>query len=200
MRPKVVATVLIVAFTLLAALFLIPKFFRPPSSPLAAENAGGPAVLPNSSPTNDPSEAPHRPVISPPVPAAPPDPAQAKYVSDRVTELEKLAMRNDSAARDEILSELQNSNRTVRHAALEAAIQFGDRSVVPRLQEVAAQTEDSAEKSEILEAIDYINLPSLTEYLAAQREPAGTTQPRSATNRLTRRLRVPAPTPAPNNP
>ena len=79
-----------------------------------------------------------------------------------------MSWNDDTESRDAILSELKtNSDKTIRAAALEAAIQFGDRSVVPPLQAIAAQTDDPEEKQNILDAIDYINLPSLTEYLAA---------------------------------
>jgi hypothetical protein len=77
-------------------------------------------------------------------------------------------MNNDVQSRDTILSELKNNpDKKIRAAALEAAIQFDDRSVVPPMQEIAAQTQDPEEKASILEAIDYINLPSLAEYMAA---------------------------------
>jgi hypothetical protein len=72
---------------------------------------------------------------------------------------------NDTEARDIILSELDNSDREIREGALEAAIQFSDRSVIPRLREAADRTSDATEKEAILAAIDYLNLPSLTEYL-----------------------------------
>src|SRR5262249_1745050 len=61
---------------------------------------------------------------------------------------------------------------------LEAIVQFDDRAAIPRLKEIAEQTEDEEEKKEILEAADFINLPSLSEYLAqqqAQRDAMGMT-------------------------
>jgi hypothetical protein len=88
---------------------------------------------------------------------------------------------------------MRNPDKAIRKGALEAAIQFGDRSVVPTLQDIAAQTDDPAEKAEILAAIDYINLPSLTEYLS-QRNAAGLTNtPQISTNRSGHRPRRQAP-------
>jgi hypothetical protein len=81
-----------------------------------------------------------------------------------------LAMKNDAISRDAILAELQNPEKELREAALSAAIEFNDRSVLPRLQEIADQTSDSGEKAKILEAIEYIKLPSLTERLAARQQ------------------------------
>jgi hypothetical protein len=105
--------------------------------------------------------------------------AHDQYVRKRIAELEALSMKDDVVSRDIILSELRNSDRDIRKGALEAAIQFSDRSVIPRLEEVAAQTEDAAEKAEILEAIEYIKLPSLTEFLEQQKAHA---KPATLTN------------------
>lgn len=69
-----------------------------------------------------------------------------EYVQRRSVELMDLAMKNDTASRDAILDELQNPDRDIRKAAVAAAIQFGDRSAVPRLQEAADQAQDSVEK------------------------------------------------------
>ncbi len=103
--------------------------------------------------------------------------AHAKYVHRRVRELEGLAWNNDVESRDIILSELRtNSDKTIREAALEAAVQFDDRSVVPPMQEIAAQTQDPEEKAKILETINYINLPSLSEYMAAHPTTPGAAQ------------------------
>ena len=102
-------------------------------------------------------------------------------------------MNNDDASRDAIWAELKNPDKAIRKAALEAAIQFGDRSVVPRLKEIAGQTEDPAEKAAIQQAIDYINLPSLTERLAEQKaaraaggETAPPQDPQAVSNRIAR--------------
>ena len=187
MRPKVVAAVLFLAVAVLAIAALVSNALRPQSPALpapgrdssaetfpGAESAGSslaPAAAPDWSP---PVLAPAASALGNQVAtnAVAEDAAHERYVKQRIAELEALAMNNDAASRDAILAELQNPDKEIRHAALEAAIQFGDRSVVPRLQEIADQTEDSAEKAEILEAIDYLNLPSLTEYLAERRAQA----------------------------
>lgn len=111
------------------------------------------------------------------------DAEHARLVRKRVNELYSLAMNNDTASRDVILSEMKNPNTVIRKAALEAAIQFDDRSVVPYLKEIADQTEDPREKVAILDAIDYINLPSLTEHIA-QRKAMGLPDAPPSTNFL----------------
>jgi hypothetical protein len=92
----------------------------------------------------------------------------AEYVQQRISQLNALAMNNDSASLETILSELRNPDRQIRKGALEATIQFEDRAAIPRLKEIAAETDDEEEKSDLLAAADYLNLPSLTEYLAQQ--------------------------------
>ncbi len=101
-------------------------------------------------------------------PAPPPDPEHEKYVEETADKLSRLGMMDDAASREAIMAEFKNPDRRIRQEALDAIIQFGDRSVIPRLEEIAAQTEDPIEQKEIIDAIEYIKLPSLTEYLAEQ--------------------------------
>jgi hypothetical protein len=185
MRLKVVVAILLLAVGFLGVIALVSKALRPPStsSSAASENVPPVTAVPTSPVTTVPaSPATARANDLPPVASVVPVTttnaapvadtnaiaAHAQYVSQRIKELNDLAMNDDMESRDAILSELKdNPDKAVRAAALEAAIQFGDRSVVPAMQEVAAQTQDPEEKAKILEAIDYINLPSLSEYLAA---------------------------------
>lgn len=104
----------------------------------------------------------------------------ADYVRQRADELMTLAMRNDSASLETILSELQNSDPQIRKAALDATVQFSDRAAIPRLRDLAARTSDDQEKEQLLDAANYLALPSLTEVLArqqAQRQALGLTNP-----------------------
>lgn len=76
----------------------------------------------------------------------------------------ELSMKSDADSLNSLLMGMQNLDKGVRRAALEAVVQFDDRSAIPKLQEIASQTEDTGEKKAIEEAIEYINLPSLMEY------------------------------------
>lgn len=189
MRPKVVVAILLLAVGLLGGIALVAKILRPQSTGASADSgkispaavippaavssnvvlvraidpapmiSAAPVAFTNEAPTNDAA-------------------ANAVYVRQQIQKLDKLSWNSDVESRDAILSELKNNpNKTIRVAALEAAIQFGDRSVVPPMQEIAAQTQDPEEKASILEAIDYINLPSLTEYMAAHPSPPGSGSP-----------------------
>lgn len=105
------------------------------------------------------------------------DSAQASheaYVADRVNELLALASEDDSASLDTILSELTNRDPRIRHAALEAATQFGSRDAISRLQDAQLQLDDPHEKAAIADAIEFLKLPSLSEAIAQKQAAAGT--------------------------
>jgi len=89
------------------------------------------------------------------------------YVEQRSSQLMDLAMNDDRASLDSILSELTNRDPEIRKAALEATIQFGSRDAIPKLADAASQTDDPNEKTALNDAIEFLKLPSLTEITAA---------------------------------
>ncbi len=86
-------------------------------------------------------------------------------VQARAAELMQLAMNNDAASLDTILKELRNPNRDIRAAALQAAIQFGSRDAIPSLTEAAQNADDPSERTQLVEAIEFLKLPSLSEVM-----------------------------------
>jgi len=84
----------------------------------------------------------------------------------RAAELMHLAMNNDSASLATILRELGNPDPAIRSAALQAVIQFGSRDAIPILRQDAEQTQDAGEKAQILAAMEFLKLPSLSEMMA----------------------------------
>lgn len=96
---------------------------------------------------------------------APPKPKQID-VEARGAELMQLAMNDDSTSLEAILTELGNTNRAIRNTALQAAVQFGSRDAIPRLTEAASAAADAEEKAAIVEAIELLKLPSLSEAMA----------------------------------
>ena len=88
------------------------------------------------------------------------------------------SLKPSSAGQDPLsasLSDMESTNPETRKAALEAIIQLDDRSAIPRLRDIAARTKDPKEKSDILAAIEFMELPSIQEYLAAKRANAAAT-------------------------
>jgi len=66
-----------------------------------------------------------------------------------------VAMTDDRANLDIILSELNNRDPEIRKAALEATIQFGSRDAIPKMADAASQTDDPSEKAAIADAIEF---------------------------------------------
>jgi hypothetical protein len=98
---------------------------------------------------------------------SPPD-LESAYVQKRTQELQDLAMDNDPDSLKTIMSELSNPDPKIRKAALDATIQFASRDAIPGLREVAARTADPKEKGALEDAIEYLQLPSLTEVMQEQ--------------------------------
>jgi hypothetical protein len=91
-------------------------------------------------------------------------------VEARVAELENLFGQQDSASLETFFSEIRNPEPEIRRAALDGITQSGVRDLIPRLNEVAAQTDDPKQKRAITDAIDFLQLPTLTELLRQQAE------------------------------
>ncbi len=193
MRRRLILTVMVSAAAVLAMTIAVSIALRPNPSPPdpAAGNASASVPATRDNPAAPAAGVSPGFAIQPAL--ATNDIDHVRFVRQRVAELNALAMKSDTTSRDIILSELQNPDKAIREGALEATIQFGDRSVLPRLQEVADQTEDADEKKALLDAIDYLKLPSLTEYLAshpAERSSLGLTNIGApVTNRMGRHPR-----------
>jgi hypothetical protein len=171
MRPKIVIAILLLALAVLGiAVFLSRPRIRPaggapPNLPVAHTTTN---PLPAAAPPVETVSAPAPAAVASanPVAAAPPavqETNHEEYVQDRVAELMALAMNDDSNSFDTIWSELSNPDKDIRAGALEAVVQFGARSAAPRLRDLAALTQDPAEKAKIIDAADFLELPPLTD-------------------------------------
>jgi hypothetical protein len=173
MRPRVVVVTFLLAAVIFGLAELVSHRFRPQpatgGTPVSASNPAAPQAASNLT-TATADSAPPAPLtpprtanIIPTVPAPPvvPETNQDEYVQDRVAQLMALAMNDDVESLNIICSELANPDKEIRAGALAAVVQFGDRSVAPRLRELAAQTGDPLEKIDILAAADQLDLPPL---------------------------------------
>jgi HEAT repeat protein len=70
-------------------------------------------------------------------------------------------MNDDPESLSNILADLTNSEKEVRKAAIEAAEQFGSTNAIPVLKNLAANDEDPEEKAALLEAANFLSLPSI---------------------------------------
>ena len=89
--------------------------------------------------------------------------SNADDIQAHIDKLQELQANDDAASLQAILSELTNSDKTIRAAAVESTIQFGNRDAIPVLKDLAARTGDPGEKKELLDAADFLALPTLTE-------------------------------------
>lgn len=174
MRPKIVFFILLVGVAGLAVIFFLKQsvnrppsveaLVAPPANPSLETNIASIEVHPPVSAPATP--APLKPIKPrPPIPfttpaATGPDAAGVQAQIDRLTELQA---NDDDASLQAILKELTNTNQLVRHAAIESTIQFGGHSAVPVLKDLAEHTADPDEKKELLDAAEFLALPTLSE-------------------------------------
>jgi hypothetical protein len=108
-----------------------------------------------------------------------PEATSEAYVAARVAQLQDLAADDSPASLDIIVSELTNRDPEIRQAAREAAVQFGSREAIPKLLDAAGQTDDAQEKAALLEAAEFLKLPTPTELAGTAETGQGTPPPRN---------------------
>lgn len=90
------------------------------------------------------------------------------YVLKTRGELSELGMQNDPESLKKILSELENPEPEIRKAALTATLDFGSKDAIPTLQNELNWATDPQEKVDIQKAIDFLELPTLSNDATAQ--------------------------------
>jgi HEAT repeat protein len=125
--------------------------------------ASGPSALPDQAPP-----------VSEAATDDTPEEKKEAYVAKRMDELQDLGMESDPAAVDAIISELNNPEPRIREAAVSAAVQFGSRDAIPRMENALARIDDPKEKVALQEAIEFLKLPTLTEALSQTNQSPGT--------------------------
>jgi HEAT repeat protein len=83
-------------------------------------------------------------------------------IEAEVDRLSLLSRKKDPASLSSILTDLKHPEKEVREAAIEATRQFGSRDAIPALKEAANNTDDFEEKIDLLDAADFLSLPSIT--------------------------------------
>jgi hypothetical protein len=160
MRPSVVIGILFVA----VATALIIWFARPERQPVQSVLQTGASVpqptaagqvVSDSARKNDRAEAIITPQINPTSPAENHD----EMVTRRVAELMAMAMTDDLASLNIILSELNNPDPEIRSAAVTATVQFDSALAIPALKNAYSRADDPDEKIKIKKAIDFLTTP-----------------------------------------
>ena len=185
-RPKVLLVLLLAAIACLAVMFYVPRqsggtASRPPEvGEVAIETNAAPKDVPAANGTVVRNARKNRSARD--LAGNTPQPSSTFEISDRGTtaeeekvdsivkakfeQLQDLATKSDPASMEAILAEMKSPYPEVRGDALEAIIQFRSRDAIPALKELAAQTEYPKEKVAILEAVEFLQLPTLDEFLA----------------------------------
>jgi hypothetical protein len=166
MRPKVVILILVIAAGLVAGLVLLKGVIGGRSSnvnPVAAigepTNQEPPAVTtvqanPDVNPAVNPASS-HTPAMTSEESRA----AQIQWDLGEVREALANGTEDPSATENILLDKVTNPEKEVRKAALEALMQLNDTNAIPRLQQAVKSLEDPHDKSAVLDAIAYLQLP-----------------------------------------
>jgi uncharacterized protein YdaT len=158
MRPKFVFALLLLALLALGGVFFLKQHLGNGATPPAAISV---PVESNAMASVAPPPAPM------PVPVAPAvtnvlSPEQRQTAIDAETDhLQDWSMNEDPASLSNILADLTNPEKEIRDAAIEATKQFGSTNAIPTLKAVAANTTDTQEQIDLLEAANFLSLPSL---------------------------------------
>lgn len=159
MRPRFVVGLLLLALLVLGgALFL--KQHLGNVAPAAPEMASAPAVITNTvtslPPPAEPPPIPAAPVVT----NAPTDDERQAAIEAETDRLQQWSMNDDPASLSNILADLTSSDKEIRDAAIDAVKQFGSPDAIPTLKAVAAETADTEEQIALLEAANFLSLPS----------------------------------------
>jgi hypothetical protein len=106
---------------------------------------------------------------------------QSVSVEQQISDLDETINGDnpDDQKLNTVLAALENPEKKVRAAALEDVLTLDNRDAIPRLQQLAANTDSADEKQALLDAADHLALPSLTEY-RAEHPSSGKVKPRAA--------------------
>ena len=174
MRPKFVIVLLLLAWLVLGGALVLKRSLEHKTAPPANSLAVTPAP---SADSNALAQAPSPPEPAPvPVPvAATPaktltDEARQAAIDEEIDRLQTWSANDDPQSLSNILADLNNPEKDIRDAAIEAAKQFGSTNAIPALKAAADATDDPHEKVALLEAAEFLSLPSLTD-LRAQAPP-----------------------------
>jgi hypothetical protein len=162
MRPKVVISIMVVAFGLIGLIALFKGVTG--KNPSSGETAPVVSTAPlNSTATNNPPAVAagngNPPAISPEI-----RDALVENELARIRELQdEVDGTNNPIIIAALLEKFLSPEREVRIAALQALKEMDDTNAVPGLEKAEASLSDAREKVAVLDAIDYIKLPSATQ-------------------------------------
>lgn len=166
MRPKIVLLTLLVAFAVIGAVAMLKGSNQKAANQDAAaqdSNAVSVAAAPVAKPQTASSDAPAVPSLDSS------DETRAIVISKELDEIHELVAQADGSNNPGIIAtlaaKLANPERQVRDAALDGLKQLNDTNAIPGLKQAADNVKDPREKVAIMDVIDFIKMPGITENL-----------------------------------
>lgn len=153
MRLKFVVVILLAGILSIGAIVFLKQHLSAPVAVIAPAPAA--PAAPAAAPASVPAPAP---VI---VRKAPTQEEQEAAIEAERNRLAAWSMNDDPQSLSNILSDLTFPEKEIRLAAIEAAKQFESTNAIPVLKAAAANAEDNQEAIAMLEAADWLALPSV---------------------------------------
>jgi hypothetical protein len=161
MRPKFIFVLLLLALLVLGAAFFLKQYLGNTAPPPNPEIAAPASVVSNAVTVAVPPPVPAPVAAAPVVTNTLTDEQRQAAIDAETDRLQQWSMNDDPASLSNILANLTHSEKEIRDAAIEAAKQFGSTNAIPALKAVAANTEDTEEQIALLEAANFLSLPSI---------------------------------------
>ena len=171
MSAKIIRILALALVVLAAAFWLHRKTITPLSDPSINSGEsettlkGRNAVASSSLTLQSPGSLRAEPLIPAGAESESPQEKYEAYVNERIAHLADLGTENDPDSLRTILSELTNGDPAIRKAALDAAIQFGNRDAIPAIQDAMLRVDDPEEKVAMAKGIDFLQLTNVTEMI-----------------------------------
>jgi hypothetical protein len=161
MRPKFAIALFLIAGIFSGGAIYLKHRLTPAAAPVAPEAVAVAAPEPPQK-----SAVADLPLLPPPAPGPAPVPAlspeqQLAAMDEEIERLRVAGLSDDPADLEIILTNLNNPEKEIREAAINAAQQFGSTNAIPALLTAATNAVDPKEKIELTEAAEFIALPSL---------------------------------------
>ena len=155
MRPKVVFGLVVLLLAFIAAAFLLKSRKENPVPPTTETPATSEVVnaSPPPMPLSQPTAPPH--VLT--------DEERQSAIDAEVSRLQDWSMNDDPASLSNILADLTSPEKDIREAAIEAAKQFGSTNAIPALKTAAVNSTNTDEQIEMLQAAEFLTLPSISD-------------------------------------
>jgi len=163
MRPKFVFALGCSILLIFGAALFLRQYLGSASAPATGAETVTPAPAPISNSGTNGAQKPEHIVNAPPAPI-PLTPEQRQAAIDAEKDrLFQWSVNDDPASLASILADLTNPEKKIREAAIQAAKQFGSSNAIPVLKDLAANTSDTKEQIALLEAAEFLALPTVAD-------------------------------------